>query len=367
LKKGWLPARLNLPSAQKALRGIRAVAEIPIQNVYYLLCYAWGQMQEGSLAEAGATGHTELADLFADVLLAGTRRVLRQGLDRGYVARSEDTARLRGRINFSASAKRALLPQAKAHCTFDELSRNVLHNQILRSTLRRLRQVERLDEDLRSGLRGLERRFRGVDLIPLSGRAFGQLQLHAGNSFYRFLMNVCRLVHQNTIATESGARRFQNFRRDEAQMWRLFENFVYNFYEHEQSTYRVSSPRIQWDRPAGAEKPARLPTMNTDIVLRSSERAIIIDTKFYRDTLGAHHEKQSYHSGNLYQLFSYLKNAAAQWRRTGRLEGILLYPTVATALDDSFVLGGHRVRVATLDLAGSWQSIRDRLLLLAGL
>jgi 5-methylcytosine-specific restriction enzyme subunit McrC len=180
-------------------------------------------------------------------------------------------------------------------------------------------------------------------------------------------MNVCWLVHENTIATESGARRFRDFRRDEAQMWRLFENFVYGFYKREQSTYRVSSPQIQWDRPAGTKPSEHLPTMNTDIVLRSGERTLIIDTKFYKDTLQSHHQRQSYHSGNLYQLFSYLKNAAASEPHYESVEGLLLYPTVSVKLNDSLSLGGHRVRVATLDLDQDWQGIRNALFRFVGL
>ena len=356
------------------------MSEIPIRNVYYLLCYAWEQMREGRIAEAGATGRTELADLFAQVLANGTQRLLRQGLDRGYVPRSEDTSRIRGRIDFSTSAKRALLPQAKAHCTYDELSRNVLHNQILRSTLRLLAQVEGLDPELSARLKRLKRRFGGVEVIPLRRQAFSRLQLHAGNAFYRFLMSVCELVHESVIVTESGAWRFRDFRRDDATMWDVFENFVFNFYAHEQDAYRVHRPRIEWDlshpfdstqsaspqQSASPERPARLPAMQTDIVLESDSRTIIIDTKFYAKTLQSYHDRQSYHSGNLYQLFSYLKNAEARGGSYTGAEGLLLYPTVSVSLHDSFSVQGHRLRVATIDLAQDWRGIRRDLLRFAG-
>lgn len=343
--------------------------KIPIQNVYYLLCYAWEQMREGEVVDIGEAGRTDLADLFAQVLAEGTKRVLRQGLDRGYVSHREDTSRIRGRIDFSTSLKRALFPRAQAHCQYDELSRNVLHNQILRSTIRLLIRVEGLDKDLNETLLGLDRRLSDIDTVPLNGLVFRQVQLHAGNAFYRFLMNVCDLVQRNTFADEKGeGQKFRDFRQDKATMWKLFEEFVYNFYRHEQSRFQVSRPEIAWDVDKQVENGRcpeggniRLPTMETDVVLESDDRTIIIDTKFYTKTLQSHHGKQSYHSANLYQLFAYLKNAEAKGERYADAEGVLLYPTVSRPLADETWIQGHRIRVRTLNLGQVWQNIENEL------
>ena len=44
--------------------------EIPIQNIYYLLCYAWDKLEEKELIDVDPVGMTELVDLFARVLSA---------------------------------------------------------------------------------------------------------------------------------------------------------------------------------------------------------------------------------------------------------------------------------------------------------
>lgn len=202
--------------------------------------------------------------------------------------------------------------------------------------------------------------------MPLTAATFGQVQLHAGNAFYRFLINVCELVAQNVVPTEEGTgRRFRDFRREDAQMGRLFESFVRHFYDHEQGRYAVSAPHIPWD--LDGPPPEHLPSMRTDIVLTSptsSRRALIIDTKYYSRTLQSHHGTQSYHSANLYQLFAYLKNAQARGPEFDQAEGMLLYPTIATTLNESFSVQGHRIHVRTIDLAQDWHAIRDDLLAL---
>ncbi len=41
---------------------------IPIQNIYFLLCYAWNQLEERDLVEINAEDTTSLQDLLARVL-----------------------------------------------------------------------------------------------------------------------------------------------------------------------------------------------------------------------------------------------------------------------------------------------------------
>lgn len=45
---------------------------------------------------------------------------------------------------------------------------------------------------------------------------------------------------------------------------------------------------------------------------------------------------------------------------------MLLYPTVQQALDESFTVQGHRMRICTINLAQPWQGIHDDLLGLIG-
>jgi hypothetical protein len=110
----------------------------------------------------------------------------------------------------------------------------------------------------------------------------------------------------------------------------------------------------------------RLPQMRVDVFLKSSERWIIIDTKYYADALQRYWDAETYHSGNMYQLFSYLKNAAVAFAPTPPLNGMLLYPQVSQELDDRLLLQGHHVHIATVNLAQPWRRIERRLLALVG-
>jgi 5-methylcytosine-specific restriction enzyme subunit McrC len=89
---------------------------------------------------------------------------------------------------------------------------------------------------------------------------------------------------------------------------------------------------------------------------------VVIEAKYYRDALTSRYDGQTLHSGNLYQLFAYLKNLEAHGGPDVRAEGVLLYPCVECPLDLLYRIQGHEVRVCTLDLSVPWTEIHRGLI-----
>ena len=71
---------------------------IPIQNIYFLLCYAWDTLAEGSIVHVQQDECKSYVDLFARVLESGVTHLLKRGLDRGYITEEEDTACPHGEV-----------------------------------------------------------------------------------------------------------------------------------------------------------------------------------------------------------------------------------------------------------------------------
>ena len=338
--------------------------QIPIRNLYYLLLYAWDRMGEGQTVDISGVGHGQTLDLLARILDVGTRRVLRRGLDRGYVEHTEPTARLRGRVAFGPSVRRMLLPQARAVCTFDELTPDVMTNRIVRTTVGRLTMTGGLDAGLRAGLRDVHRRMEGVSEVGLSRAAFGLMRLHGGNAAYRLLLSVCALVHANLMPREDGqGYRFLDPLRDEQQMDRLFEEFLRGFFRRECPGVRASAETLQWAaRPLSRSGPGRMPQMLTDVTLRGPGGACVVDAKYYASPLSSWHEGGRFHGSNLYQIMAYLRAMGA---RGEHADGVLLYPVVEGGFDHTYEVDGHRVRLLTLDLRRPWPEIHHALVALA--
>lgn len=52
--------------------------EIPVENVYYLLCYAWDKLAEKDVVNIDPTKSTDLVNLFARVLASGIDHLLKK-------------------------------------------------------------------------------------------------------------------------------------------------------------------------------------------------------------------------------------------------------------------------------------------------
>jgi len=339
------------------------MTEIPILNVYYLLCYAWRHVEESEIVAVSELEELrQVQDLLGSLLAAGVRRLVRRGVDRGYRELREDVAGLRGKLLLGETAKRALHVRGRTACVTEELSHDVQHNRLLKSALRDLLQVRGLRNDVRAEAVAARRSLSGISELRLTRRAFRQVQLDRNRRLYRFLLAVCWLVHESLlIGQEEGDGHFFDFRRDDEQMWRLFENFVLEFFRREQAAFTVnrSGRRVYWAGIAGAEADlARVPKMEADAILESTDRRIILDTKFYRQALSG----RTLRSENLYQLLAYLRNRQALHPEGPKHEGVLLYPVVAEPLRVDIRLEGFRVQVLGIDLAQPWQRIHRDLL-----
>jgi len=353
------------------------LTNIPILNVYYLLCYAWGRVQERDTRRLATLGGlSTVQDLLGKVLAGGVSHLFRRGIDRGYVERREDLAGIRGKLAVSETAKRALRARSRAACDFEELSADIPPNRILRTSLHGLlgRRVT-LHRDVRSDVRAAYRRLDGVSRTRLTRNAFGQVQFGGNRRLYQFLLSVCRLLYESSVVDENtGRTAFRDFRRDRATMWALFEEFVTGFYEREQRVYRVNpggSRRIHW-ADASAEDDAnraRIPVMTADVILESSERRIILDTKYYRDALarGRSPGTGKLHSDNLYQLLAYLRNRQATNPGRPKHEGILLYPETGQPLRADIRLEGFPIQARTVNLDRDWRQIHREMLETIGL
>jgi len=338
--------------------------EIPIQNLYYLLCYAWNKLEERDIVSVSQIDKDDVVDLFSKVLIKGVSLLLKKGLDRGYIIHEEETSRIKGKINFAATLRRNFFIRPVLNCKYDELSHNVVHNKILKSTIGMLIQCEDVDKNIHDELVYVFRRLQGIDIIPLRKKYFRQVQLNRNNYFYDFLLKICELVWANLlICDETGRSRFKDFIRDENHMAYLFEEFVRNFYKKEQNKFRVRRENIPWDAiSADQYAMTLLPKMETDISLISPSRKLVIDTKYYRESLQTHFEKKTIKSSNLYQLLAYLKNLEPRGEENIHSEGVLLYPTVNQRLDLEYFMQGHRVMIRTIDLNQKWKAIHEDLL-----
>lgn len=291
-----------------------------------------------------------------------TRRLLRKGLDQGYVGITEETRSPRGKLRLDEMTKRQTPLRGVAICEVDERTPDVLHNRILRETLLRLAVCTAVDKALRREILLTATRMRDVSRVPLTSGLFHRVQLSRNTAQYGLLMQICELVFHALMPDIHGkGSSFLSILDDEIRMAALFEKFLRKFYDKELLKCRAASEVLSWD--ATAERVtdlAHLPIMRTDISIRSPGSLFIVDAKYYQDLMAKSQYGERIRSAHLYQLTAYLAHARLREPNT-KLSGMLLYPATGQNIDLSYTLLGTPVKIATVDLSMEWREIHQRL------
>lgn len=335
---------------------------IPVKNIYYMLCYAWDRLDFKDIAEIDSLDSNEIMDLFALVLTNGVSYLIRRGFYRQYMSVSEEESVIRGKININESLRKKLWLQGKLFCEYDELSHNIIHNRIIKTTIGNLISCEDLNPSLRKSLAKVYKYFDSVERVKLNNTIFGKAFIHRNNRYYSFLIDICEIIYKNLLVNEeTGVIKFKEFIRDEKQMALLFENFVRNFYKKELKNAKVYRENIKWDTDKDKDV-EYLPLMQTDISLEKINEKLIIETKYKRSAFTYNYDAKKLHSENLYQIFSYIKNVKRKAANEDKVVGILLYPKTGDELDLEYSIQGHILRIKTVNLHLHWEEIHERLL-----
>lgn len=332
-----------------------------IKNVYYMLAYAFQDLRHNNYEDIKGEEFENVYDLFAEILTRGVSCQLKQGLYRTYVNREESLTTLRGRILMPETIRNYTRSVRRLHCEFDDYSENNTFNQILKTTLTLLLHHRDVKPERKSPIRNLLRYFSCVDEISLREIRWTALRFDRNTRPYRMLLYICKfIIDRVLLTTETGSQRMATF--SDENMNRLFEKFVLEYYRRHHPSLNAAARPVDWDIVLEESDTALLPAMKTDIFLQKNDRTLIIDTKYYSRSLQVHFDKATIHSGNLYQIFSYVTNHDTG--RTGRVDGMLLYAKTEADIHPDGKMrfsGGNTIYFRTLDLNQPFCNIKQQL------
>ena len=183
---------------------------IPIQNIYYMLSYAFQTLQAENYKDLAAENFHNTAELYAAILDKGIGIQLKHGLRRDYVSKSESLSTLQGKLNISESIKTQTMLKKQMICTYDEFSTNIQFNQIIKSTVLLLLKAN-ITNSRKKSLRKLLLFFSGVNEIDLHFVNWNQ-QYNRSNQSYQMLIGMCYLVYKGLLTTQNnGTTKLMDF------------------------------------------------------------------------------------------------------------------------------------------------------------
>ena len=327
-----------------------------------MLAYAFSVLNKSEYRALATEDFDNAAELCAAILERGVSLQLKRGLGQEYVNRTEARSSLRGTIKVTESVKSQAILRRQLVCSYDEFSVDTTMNRVIKATVALLVRSD-ISKARKKSLKTLMVFFAAVRDIDLHTVDWN-MRYDRNNRTYRMLMAVCWLVVKGLLQTQSdGSVRMMDF-FDEQRMSRLYEKFILEYYRREHPQLRASASFIDWALDDGMSD--GLPAMRSDITLSARGRVLIIDAKYYTSTMQTYYEKKTVKSGNLYQIFAYVKNKQAALERAGdgtEVSGMLLYAATDEEVqpDATYRMSGNRISATTLDLDRPFEEIRAQL------
>lgn len=333
---------------------------IPIQNIYYMLSYAFQVLNEQGYKSVATEKFNNVAELCAAILSIGVSGQLKRGLGRQYIMKTEGLSSPRGRIEITESVKSREILKKQLICTYDDFSVNSYMNQIIKTTMDVLLHSN-ISKERKKQLRKLLVYFGDVDLLDIHTINWHQ-QYNRNNQTYRMLISICYLIIKGLLQTKSDGRtKLMDF-LDEQRMHHLYEKFILEYYRKEYPQLAANAAQIPWITDDGNR--TGLPVMQSDISLSYQEKVLIIDAKYYSHTMQERFGVRTLHSGNIYQIFTYVKNKEAELAGVEhKVGGLLLYAKTDEIVrpDYTYMMSGNKISVKTLDLNQEFANIRKQL------
>ena len=333
-----------------------------IRNLYYMLAYAFSVLNKSEYRALATEDFDNAAELCAAILERGVSLQLKRGLGQEYVNRTKARSSLRGKIEVTESVKSQTIWRRQLVCSYDEFSVDTTMNRVIKATVALLVRSD-ISRARKKSLKKLMVFFADVREIDLHTVDWN-MRYDRNNRTYRMLMAVCWLVVKGLLQTQSdGSVRMMDF-FDEQRMSRLYEKFILEYFRREHPQLRASASFIDWALDDGMSD--GLPAMRSDITLSARGRVLIIDAKYYTSTMQTYYEKKTVKSGNLYQIFAYVKNKQIAFERAGEsveVSGMLLYAATDEDVqpDATYRMSGNRISATTLDLDRPFDEIRAQL------
>ena len=337
---------------------------IPIQNIYYMLAYAYQTLHLSEYQPLSTEQFDNVTELYAAILAIGIPVLVRGGLMKEYQTVSNQSLILRGKVDFSASIKQNALVNQQLVVNYDEFLEDHQLNQIIKATLVYLHRHQQVSKKHQRQLLSYLPYFAKVADVKLSLALWKNRQKHRQNLRYEFIVEICRFVYEALLlSTNNGKKRQQHF-QDDQRLASLYEKFIFAFYKRE-TNFGVLRPQIKW--ATDNDFTEALPIMQTDLVLETAGKVLIVDTKFYSQNLLSRFENSplKQRSNNLYQIFAYVNNWPAKAGVT--VGGMLLYARTQAAMQPNhrYEILGTSIMVTSLDLMQSFAGIKRDLLALA--
>jgi 5-methylcytosine-specific restriction endonuclease McrBC regulatory subunit McrC len=246
-----------------------------------------------------------LWDIFAEIFTKKIMHLINSGLYRRYITKTEEITAIRGRLLVTQNIRSPQQFRTKHWCEFDELSYDVLENQlVLYCASLLIRKIK--NTKTKQKLIKIKNIIQSQDVTLKTKFSISDaktIPINRMNKKYEPIITYCKLILENSAYkkfSDTGEIEIPSFT---ISMWKLFENFIAKaLRQHPNKKINVKlkekSENILEpiaDYPNKKQYAAKTPKLEPDHTLKMNNKKLILDTKW----------KEKVSSNDWYQMITY--------------------------------------------------------------
>ena len=320
--------------------------KLGIGRVLFLASYAMGAFRLRDRDRFDFRDEDTLVEALVPGFATAAKRAFAQGLLHGYRTEEETLYVVRGRIRVGEQVRRRYGVPLPIEVRYDDFTEDILMNRLVKAAAARLGLMRIRSRQSRADLGWIDATLDNVAPVEFAPNALPEVSFNRLNEHYREVVALARLILRcSTIETERGATRAAGFLMD---MNRVFQDFV---------TQAIREALGLSDRTFRSDSGIRGVTLDERCSVQlkpdlswwdGPDCTFVGDAKYKRVV------DERVPNADLYQLLAY----ATALDLPG---GLLVY--AQGEVDDVVHRvrhAGKRLEVATMDLSGTIENLRER-------
>lgn len=267
---------------------INKKTNLRIENALIFLKYTYKELNKETFSDIDISTFDTLTEVYLRCLLKCVNILTKRGLYKEYIKReNKELKSPKGIINISESLSKQTRLRGSLICSYEELSDNVLHNQIIKSVLKDLQYNEDIKKEQIIQIKKQLISFKDIDEIDLRGINFNKIKYNNNNIRYKTIMDICRDLYfkiniNKYISSNNNYKDKRSKFTFEDNLFISFRKHLYNFYKQNyKDSYRIDIIEVPINENTCDKFDLIYSKSKKLITLKSDKTIIIIDC--YKD------------------------------------------------------------------------------------
>lgn len=256
-----------------------------IQNAFVFLQNTYGDIKPEWFNDIDLSAVKSIEDVYVITLCKVVNVIARRGLYKEYI-RIEDAELIspKGRIDVSKSVIRQTRLKGKLICSYDELSDNVIHNQIIKTVLMHMIYNKNITKDFIYLIQKTLNELNGIDILELKDINWKRIRFNNSNLRYKTALDICKSLIDIEEINKIVEYTFDN------KLYIMFTKHLYHYYNREyEEKFKVS--KVTSDKWTSKYKFEKLISKSrTFVAVKKDKEVLIIGFEVYDPWSGTNDE-----------------------------------------------------------------------------